>query len=144
MNSSQNEADMTIMLNTLNPTDVALVNPQNLALAMQHMIDTGRGLAMLRGFTKDELREVNALLLEELAHDPAQRLAVLMRFRCMIEVFRARRLVDLLMHTGHNLIAPAMQVAASMRLNADRGFNPVKFERALQELMAETRMDLAA
>jgi hypothetical protein len=144
MNSSQNEADMTIMLNTLNPTDVALVNPQNLALAMQHMIDTGRGLAMLRGVTKDELREVNTLLLDELGHDPAQRLAVLMRFRCMIEVFRARRLADLLMRTGHNLIASAVQVAASMRLNADRGFNPVKFERALLELTAETRMDLAA
>jgi hypothetical protein len=133
-----------MMLCTLNPTDVAVVNPQNLALAMQHMVNAGRGLVMLRGITKDELREVNALLSHALGHDPAQRLAVLMRLRCLIEVFRARRLADLLMRTGYNLIAPAVRVAASMRLNADRGFNPVKFERALLELTTEAGMDLAA
>jgi hypothetical protein len=75
------------------------------------------------------------------------------RFRCLIKVFGARRLRDLLMHTGHNLIAPAVQVAARMRLNADLGFNPVKFERALAELLAKgkavrrlavTEMPLAA
>ena len=135
---------MTMMPSTLNPTDVALVNPQDLALAMQHMVDTGRGLALLRGITKDELREIDALLSDRLGHDPAQRLAVLMRLRCLVEVFRARRLADLLMGTGYNLIAPAVRVAASMRLNADRGFNPVKFERALLALTADTSMDLAA
>lgn len=135
---------MTMMPSTLNPTDVALVNPQNLALAMQHMVDTGRGLALLRGITKDELREIDALLSDRLGHDPAQRLAVLMRLRCLVEVFRARRLADLLIGTGYNLIAPAVRVAASMRLNADRGFNPVKFERALLALTADTSMDLAA
>ena len=133
-----------MMPNMLKHTDVALVNPQNIALAMQHMIDSGRGLAMLRGITKDELNEVNAALSAELGHDPAQRLAVLMRLRCLIEVFRARRLADLLMHTGFNLIAPAVQIAASMRLNADRGFNPVKFERALLAQTAHTGMALAA
>jgi hypothetical protein len=144
MNSSQDEATVAMMLNTPNLSDVALADPQHLALAMRHMVDAGRGLAMLRGITKEELRAVDAVLSGVLGHDPAQRISVLVRFRCMIEVFRARRLADLLMHTGHNLIAPAVQVAASMRLNADRGFNPVKFERALLELTAETRMDLAA
>jgi hypothetical protein len=59
MISSQPEAAMTTHINTLNLSDVALVEPQNLALAMQHMVDTGRGLAMLRGITKAELREVD-------------------------------------------------------------------------------------
>ena len=45
----------------------------------------------------------------------------------------------MLMHTGHNLIAPAVLVAARMRLNADLGFNPVKFERALAELSAKSK-----
>jgi hypothetical protein len=52
-------------------------------------------------------------------------------------VFRARRLADLLLNNGYNLIAPAVHVAARQRLNADRGFNPSKFERALSELMAK-------
>jgi hypothetical protein len=72
-------------------------------------------------------------------NDPIERLAVLVRFRCLIKVFGARRLRDLLMHSGHNLIAPAVQVAARMRLNADLGFNPVKFERALAELLAKDK-----
>jgi hypothetical protein len=42
------------------------------------------------------------------------------------------------MHTGYGLIAPAVQVAARMRLNASLGFNPVKFERALIERLGRT------
>jgi hypothetical protein len=128
---------MPTMLQTPNLTDVAPVDPQNLAVAMQHMIATGRGLAMLRGIGKDELREVDAVVAAKLGHDPAERLAVLVRFRCLIEVFRARRLADLLLNNGYNLIAPAVHVAARQRLNADRGFNPVMFERALSQLLAK-------
>ena len=128
---------MPTMLQTPNLTDVASVDPQNLAVAMQHMIATGRGLAMLRGIGKDELREVDAVVAAKLGHDPAERLAVLVRFRCLIEVFRARRLADLLLNNGYNLIAPAVHVAARQRLNADRGFNPVMFERALSQLLAK-------
>jgi L-alanine-DL-glutamate epimerase-like enolase superfamily enzyme len=128
---------MTSALNTVNLSDVPLVNPADLARPMQYMIDTGRGLAMLRGISKTELREVDHALWDALGNDPIERLAVLVRFRCLIKVFGARRLRDLLMHTGHNLIAPAVHVAARMRLNADYGFNAVKFERALQDLLAQ-------
>jgi hypothetical protein len=92
---------------------------------------------MLRGISKEELREVDHALWDRLAADPAQRLAVLVRFRCLIRVFGARRLADLMLNNGHSLIAPAVQVAARMRLNADLGFNAPKFERALRELMAK-------
>ena len=128
---------MAINLNTMNLSDVPLVDPQDLALPMQLMIDTGRGLVMLRGLSKEELREVDHALWDALSDDPVQRLAVLMRFRCLIRVFRARRLADLLLSNGHALIAPAVHVAARMRLNADLGFNALKFERALRELMAK-------
>jgi hypothetical protein len=128
---------MTTTLNTVNLSDVPLVDPQAMALPMQYMIDTGRGLAMLRGVSKDELREIDHALWDALGSDPVQRLAVLMRFRCLIRVFGARRLADMLLDNGYNLIAPAVQVAARMRLNADLGFNPLKFERALQDLMAK-------
>lgn len=128
---------MKTTLNTVNLSDVPLVDPQAMALPMQYMIDTGRGLAMLRGVSKEELREVDHALWGALGSDPVQRLAVLMRFRCMIRVFRSRRLADMLLDNGFNLIAPAVHVAARMRLNADLGFNALKFERALQELMAK-------
>jgi hypothetical protein len=128
---------MTTMPISVNPSDVPLVNPADLARPMQYMIDTGRGLAMLRGVSKAELREVDAALWNELGTNPGQRVAVLMRFRCLIEVFGARRLANLLLQNGHGLIAPAVHVAARLRLNADRGFNALKFERALQDLLSQ-------
>jgi len=121
--------------NAVNLSDVALVNPAELMRPMQYMIDTGRGLAMLRGVSPTDLREVDHAVWAEL--DARQRVAVLVRFRCLIRVFGARRLADLLMHTGHNLIAPAVHVAARMRLNAEYGFNAHKFERALQDLLSQ-------
>ena len=126
---------MTTALKTMNLSDVALVNPAELMRPMQYMIDTSRGLAMLRGISPTELREVDHALWSKL--DPRERVAVLVRFRCLMRVFGARRLAELLMHTGHNLIAPSVHVAARMRLNADYGFNAVKFERALQDLLAQ-------
>ena len=127
---------MTIMLNTINRSDVARVNPADLALPMQHLVATGRGLAMLRGLAEAELREIDHAMWSALRIEPAQRVAVLLRFRCLVKVLGARRLADMLMHRGYNLFAGAVQVAAGMRLNADYGFNPVKFERALRQHLA--------
>jgi hypothetical protein len=141
MSPRDDEAAMTTNPNAVNLSDVPLVDPQALALPMQYMIDSGRGLAMLRGIGKAELREVDHAVWDGLSADPGQRLAVLLRFRCLIQVFGARRLASLLLHNGYNLIAPAVQVAARMRLNADLGFNPLKFERALQDRMARIAQD---
>jgi hypothetical protein len=123
-------------------TDVALVDPEHLALAMEYMVRTGRGLAMLRGISEAELREVDQVLWDALGANPARRIGVLVRFRCLIHVFAARRLADLLLQTGHRLLAPAVRVAARMRLNADLGFNPVMFEQALIDELG--RLDTGA
>ena len=134
---------MTIQSNILNLSDVARVNPKTLALAMQYMVDTGRGLAMLRGISEAELREVEGALWDAMGDNPAERVATLVRFRCLIKVFSSRRLRELLMRTGYNLIAPAVQVAARMRLNADLGFNLIKFERALVEQLGKRDFESA-
>ena len=134
---------MPIQSNILNLSDVTLVDPRTLALAMQHMVDTGRGLAMLRGISEAELREVDGALWDALGDNPAERVAALVRFRCLIKVFSSRRLRELLMRTGYNLIAPAVQVAACMRLNADLGFNLLEFERALVELLGKSDYESA-
>jgi hypothetical protein len=143
MDSREHEAAMTTQSNVLDLSDVTLVNPKTLALAMQFMVKTGRGLAMLRGISEAELREVDRALGNTLGVDSAERLAALVRFRCLVKVFGARPLRELLMRTGYNLIAPAMQVAARMRLNADLGFNLVKFERALVEQLDTMDLDSA-
>ncbi|HEY7086064.1 MAG TPA: hypothetical protein VH519_14740 [Hyphomicrobiaceae bacterium] len=137
---------MPTPITPMNLTDVALVDPERLALALEYMVKTGRGLTMLRGITEAQLREIDQALWDELGSDPAQRVAVLVRFRCLIRVFATRRLANLLLHTGYRLLAPAARVAGRMRLNADRGFNAVKFERALIDQLAriDSRPALAA
>ena len=49
---------MTTRINTLNLSDVALVDARDLGMVMQYMVKSGRGLAMLRGVTEAELREI--------------------------------------------------------------------------------------
>ena len=134
---------MTTQSNILNLSDIPQVDPRTLALAMQYMVGTGRGLAMLRGICEAELREVDRALWNALGDNPTERVATLVRFRCLIKVFSSRRLRELLMRTGYNLIAPAVQVAARMRLNADLGFNLVRFERALVELLGKSDYESA-
>jgi hypothetical protein len=125
-------------------TDIALVPVREMAVPMQHLIDAGRGMVLMRGASSAELRELDRAVWDDLMDDAAVRVAVLLRFRCLVEVFAAQRLQSLLLQTGYNLIAPALQVAATMRLNAERGFNPLKFERALRSLLAELEQQRAA
>ena len=62
---------MTTRINTLNVSDVALVDARDLGMVMQYMVSSGRGLAMLRGVTEAELREIESALWDELSDNPA-------------------------------------------------------------------------
>ena len=79
--------------------------------------------------------------------EPQRALAVFVRFRNLVEVFSARRLKDKLMEHGFPIIAPALAIAASLRLNAQRGFNPQHFLMSLQHTLTaaattiETRLE---
>src|SRR5262249_33038531 len=125
------------MSNRLDTTDVPLVGTHELMLPMQHMIDTERGLAMLRGLSNAELREVDHAIWDKLDADPSRRVAVLLRFRALIEVFNARRHKAFFLNRGFKLIVRAVHVAARMRLNTEWGSNALKFERALRDLLSQ-------
>ena len=119
----------------IDTSDVPYVAPEALALPMRHLVESGRGLALLNGLCKDGLRDLDAAVWDELA--PEHRVAVLLRLRSLIRVFESRRLSNLFLHHGHALIAPAVYVAARSRLNTKWGFNPFKFERALKGLLVQ-------
>ncbi len=118
-------------------TDVPAIAPTDLAAAMQALINDGRGLVLLRGIEDADLNTVQAELKRLFHGDPQRALAVFVRFRHMAEVFSARRLQDLMLDRGYALIAPAIAIAASLRLNANRGFNPQKFLLALQDTQTD-------
>jgi hypothetical protein len=118
-------------------TDVPAIAPSDLAAAMQALIAHGRGLVLLRGLEDADLDTVQAELKRRFHTDPQTALAAFVRFRHLAEVFSARRLKELMLKRGYGLIAPAIAIAASLRLNANRGFNPQKFLLALQETMTD-------
>jgi hypothetical protein len=118
-------------------TDVPAIASADLAAAMQALIADGRGLVLLRGLEDADLDTVQAELKRRFHTDPQTALAVFVRFRHLAEVFSARRLKELMLERGFALIGPAIAIAASLRLNANRGFNPQKFLLALQDTQTD-------
>jgi hypothetical protein len=122
------------MTMTWDLTDVPAVEAADLAAAMRALIDDGRGLVLLRGLTDADLDTVQGELKRRFHAEPQQALAVFVRLRNLVEVFSARRLKEQLLDKGFALMAPALAVAASLRLNANRGFNPQRFMASLAEV----------
>jgi hypothetical protein len=118
-------------------TDVPAVAAADLGAAMRALIDNERGLVLLRGLAEEDLDTVQAELRRRFHADPQRALAAFVRFRHLVEVFSARRLKDLMLARGHGLMAPAIAIAATLRLNAHRGFNPQAFLMSLSDALAD-------
>jgi hypothetical protein len=125
-------------------SDVPPVAPTDLAAAMRVLIDNERGLVLLRGLSDGDLSLVQAELQRLFQSEPQRALAVFVRLRTMVEVFSARRLKDMMLDRGYALLAPAIAIAASLRLNANRGFNPQRFMLSLQEALAANLVAMPA
>jgi hypothetical protein len=113
-------------------SDVPPVAPEHLAMPMRFLVESGRGLVMLRGLSRADLDELETVIWPLLEGDIVYRRAVLLRFQCMVDAFTARRLRGLLLRRGYGLIWLAVRLAASARLNAKWGFNPMKLAFGLQ------------
>jgi hypothetical protein len=129
---------------SLDRCDVAPISAEALDIPMQHMIAAGRGLVLLRGIADRELRDVEHAVWDKIEGSSAEKVATLLRFRCLVAVFKCSRLQELFLRRGLALFAPAIAVAAEMRLNVQYGFNPVKFTRALEEQLGESDNERSA
>jgi hypothetical protein len=125
------------MCRTLDQTDIPRVAPAELSRVFRALIDSGKGLVLLRGMSAVEARGLEAAIWSQLGGDIVERRAVLVRFHCLVQVFEGRRLRDLLLRRGFRVIAPAIQLAAGMRVSAQWGFSPHRFNLALQDLIVE-------
>ena len=124
------------MAMTWDLTDIPAVDAADLAAAMRSLIEDGRGLVLLNGATEADLDTARAALQSRHHAEPQRALAAFVRFRHLVEVFGARRLKDLMLGNGYALMAPAIAIAASLRLNGHRGFNPQRFLLSLQDALA--------
>ena len=124
------------MAMTWDLTDSPAVDAADLAAAMRSLIEDGRGLVLINGATAADLDTARAALQSRHHAEPQRALAAFVRFRHLVEVFGARRLKDLMLDNGYALMAPAIAIAATQRLNGNRGFNPQRFLLSLQETLA--------
>lgn len=132
------------MAMTWDLTDIPAVDAADLAAAMRSLIEDGRGLVLLNGASEADLDTARAALQSRHHAEPQRALAAFVRFRHLVEVFGARRLKGLMLDNGYALMAPAIAIAASLRLNGHRGFNPQRFLLSLQNALATNVVSLEA
>ena len=106
---------MTIILNL---ADVPRVDAAELDMPMRLLVGKGQGLALLKGLTDHEIRELENEIWSGFEGSDEARLAVALRFRALLDVFASRRLKGLLIERGFRLIAAAIQEASRLPLNA--------------------------
>jgi hypothetical protein len=132
------------MAMTWDLSDVPAVATADLAVAIRALVDNERGLVLLRGLGDEDLDTVQTELQRRFQGEPQRALAVFVRFRHMVEVFSARRLKQMMLDRGFGLMAPAIAIAASLRLNATRGFNPQAFLLSLNAALADNVVALGS
>lgn len=118
-------------------TDLPPVEPRHLMIAMQIAIEHGCGLSVLHGLDEATARSLEQAFWQRFSGETAEGVASLLRFRSLSGLFKSRRLEAMLLEQGFALLAPAVHLAAGMRLNVSWGFNPQRFLIALAAMTAQ-------
>lgn len=113
--------------------DVPEVAASDLMRVMQKLIASEHGLILLKGLNEESRSALEDAIWATFSDQPQTRLALLLRFESVIEIFSHRRLKDLFTSHGLALLTPAFEVASQQRLNKTWGFNPQKFLMAVLE-----------
>ncbi len=111
----------------INLQDVPTVTAADLMRIMQRLIASENGLIFLNGITEASRSALEDAIWATFENDPGRRLAVMLRFECLVDLFSSRRMRDQFTQHGLALLAPAFAIAAEQRLNTEWGFNPQKF-----------------
>ncbi len=119
------------MRSNVNLADVPAVDASDLSLVLQMLIESGQGLALIRGLAEGEIREIEDRIWSNFHGADQTRLALALRFRALLDVFACRRLKALFLERGLRLFAAAAQEAAVRPLNIRFGFNSQRLLLAL-------------
>ncbi len=120
------EADRPVS-QPLDITDVPSVAPAELAIALRFVAGRRQTLLAELGVPGTELVRAELAFWQRVAADPSRKLAVMLRFRSLASVLRARRIAVLVSRHGASALPVLLETAARSRLNATWGFNPSKF-----------------
>jgi hypothetical protein len=120
----------------LDPSDVPTVAVRELVLALK-MLSAGGQLAIpQRTLTEDDLRRVEQAFWQSSKRATTRKVAVLLRLRSLLEAVQSRRLAELVSSDSQATLVHVLAAAATMRLNAKWGFNPLKLARAARDALA--------
>ncbi len=120
------------MTTTLDISDVPPVSTVELAIAVRLLIGGGKPLANAAQVTERDLRGVETELWGRHEGIAGRKLAVALRLRALVAALGARRIAALIGDTGNGVKPALVEAAASLRLNAGRGFMPQHLVWALQ------------
>ncbi|MFA5950675.1 MAG: hypothetical protein WC807_10365 [Hyphomicrobium sp.] len=120
---------------SIDTSDVPLVGTRELVLALK-MLTSGKGLLIPPALSDLDLRQVEQAFWQISRRSRQRKIAVLLRFRSLVTACQSRRVSELIAEHGQAGVILALEVAATMRLNAKWGFNPHKMARAMREALA--------
>lgn len=126
-----NTQAVTAKCATFDLDDVPPVSVDALNVAFDHLLQSGHGLAFLKGLDEAAFGRVDDVLWQAFAHDDVTRIATSLRLRALVGAFGSRRLQDLLLHKGFSMIQRALLQASELRLNIRYGFNLQRLVLAL-------------
>jgi hypothetical protein len=118
-------------------SDVPTVAARELALALKLLSGAKVLFIPEHALSEGDLRRAEQTFWQFSKRDRTRKVAVLLRFRGLLEACQSRRLNALLARHGQDAMVHALSAAATMRLNAKWGFNPHKMARAVSEALSE-------
>lgn len=133
---SANSMIATLTSPVLDPSDVPTVAVRELALALKMLSAGGRLAFPQRTLTEDDLRRVEQAFWQFSKRATTRKVAVLLRLRSLLEAMQSRRLSELVASGDPSALLHVLSAAATMRLNAKWGFNPLKMARAVAGALA--------
>ncbi len=140
---------MSAMINpaAIDTSDVPTVATRELAVALKLLSGAKSHVIPAHALSEDNLRRVEQHFWQASKRDRTRKVAVLLRFRGLLEACQSRRVSQLIHSHGEEALVAALDAAATMRLNAKWGFNPLKLARAVGDALsasAGSRMEFAA
>lgn len=120
----------------LDTSDVPRVGARELALTLKMLSGRDLRIPSVR-LSDDDLRRVEQAFWQISRRGRQRKVAVLLRFRSLVEACQSRRLSELIARHGQEAVVKTLEIAASMRLNVKWGFNPHKLARAVSEALEE-------
>lgn len=119
----------------LDPSDVPTVAVRELVLALK-MLSSGALAIPQGGHSEDDFRRVEQAFWQFSKRANSRKAAVLLRLRSLIEAMQSRRLTGFVAGGDPSAVLHVLGAAATMRLNAKWGFNPLKLARAASAALA--------